>query len=90
VALAPDAAEACAGLGVAMVGVDYLSVDCFGAAREHPSHTILMSRKILLLEGLDLTAAAPGRYTLICLPLKMPGAEGSPVRAVLLPEVRTL
>ena len=28
-------------------------------------------------------AAAPGTYELICLPLKLAGAEGSPIRAVL-------
>jgi arylformamidase len=38
-----------------------------------------------ILEGLDLSAVAPGPYFLLCQPLKLSGAEASPVRALLLP-----
>ena len=34
---------------------------------------------------LDLTRAEPGDYDLMALPMKLEGAEASPVRAVLLP-----
>ena len=47
---------------------------------------VLYSRDLAILEGLVLTAAPPGRYTLIALPLKLEGADASPVRAALLPE----
>jgi arylformamidase len=39
---------------------------------------------VLILEGLNLASVRPGRYTLVCLPLRLKGAEASPVRAVLL------
>ena len=39
--------------------------------------------RFIILENLDLRAAAPGTYELIALPLKIAGAEGSPIRAVL-------
>jgi len=47
-------------------------------------HRLLFERGIPALEGLDLSDAAPGRYTLVCLPLKVESAEGAPCRAVLL------
>ena len=37
-----------------------------------------------ILEGLVLTHATDGIYTLIALPLKLEGADAAPVRAVLL------
>ena len=36
-----------------------------------------------ILEGLNLADVEPGPYELICLPLKLVGAEGAPVRAIL-------
>ena len=39
---------------------------------------------MLLLEGLDLSKAAPGTYFLFAAPLKIAGADGAPVRAILL------
>ncbi|HVX67197.1 MAG TPA: cyclase family protein [Bryobacteraceae bacterium] len=70
--------------GVRLAGVDYLSVDRFGD-EDYPVHRILLGHGVLILEGLDLRSAPPGRYTLIALPLKIAAGDGSPVRAVLLP-----
>ncbi len=81
--LTPDAAEACVGLGLALVGMDCFCVDRFGN-EDYPSHKILLSAGTLILEGIDLAAAEPGHYTLAAIPLKISGAEASPVRAVLL------
>jgi len=53
---------------------------------EDPSmqiHHRLERANIIILENLDLRAAVPGAYELIALPLKIEGAEGSPIRAVL-------
>ena len=41
---------------------------------------------MLILEGIDLAGVAPGRYTLVALPLRIAGADGSPVRAALIPQ----
>jgi arylformamidase len=46
-------------------------------------HHRLDAANIIILENLDLRAALPGTYELICLPLKLAGAEGSPIRALL-------
>jgi len=49
----------------------------------YPVHSILLSAGVLILEGLDLSDAPPGRCRLVCLPLAVPEAEASPTRAVL-------
>jgi arylformamidase len=48
------------------------------------SHQAVADRDMAILEGLVLAPVAPGHYTLIALPLKLEGADASPVRAVLL------
>lgn len=67
--------------GIRLVGVDYLSVAPF--ADPAPVHRILLESGVLVIEGLDLSRVAAGRYTLYCLPLKIAGADGAPARAVL-------
>ncbi|HUT99795.1 MAG TPA: cyclase family protein [bacterium] len=68
--------------GISLLGVDGPSVD--GFEKEPVVHRLLFERDIPALEGLDLSDVAPGRYTLVCLPLKIEEAEGAPCRAVLL------
>lgn len=75
--LAPDAADTLAGRGLRLVGVDQLSV---GGPQ---THRVLFAADVVVLEGLDLAAAPPGRYLLRCLPLLIPGADGAPARALL-------
>jgi arylformamidase len=81
-ALDPSAAQLCVAQGVVMVGIDAPSIDPVEAGPL--CHKILLGREILLLEGLDLRGVSPGRYRLICPPLKICRAEGAPVRALLL------
>ena len=64
--------------GVRLVGIDYLSVGDPGA------HRALLGADVAVVEGLDLRAAEPGPYQLVCLPLKLVGSDGGPARAVLL------
>lgn len=81
VALKPDAAEWVVERGIRLVGIDYLSIQCFD---DDPStHRILLGAGVVVLEGLDLTEVEGGAYELIALPLKLAGAEGAPARAVL-------
>ena len=47
-------------------------------------HRQLLDAGVLLLEGLDLSGVEEGTYFLIAAPLKIAGADGSPVRAMLL------
>ena len=49
------------------------------------THQILLGAGLYLIEGLNLTAVKAGDYNLVCLPLKLMDAEGSPVRAILQP-----
>jgi arylformamidase len=69
---------------IALVGIDYLSIESFNAGEEHPVHRVLLTNGIIILEGLDLSGVAPGSYELVCLPLRATGVEGEPARAVLL------
>lgn len=66
------------------VGIDYLSVAGF---REDPAatHRALLGAGVWIIEGLDLTRVRPGRCELICLPLKVVGADGAPARAIVRP-----
>jgi arylformamidase len=64
--------------GVRLVGVDYLSVGDEAALHE------LLEAGIVPVEGLDLRGVEAGHYELICLPLRVVGADGAPARAVLL------
>jgi arylformamidase len=77
VGISPQAAALLVERGVRLVGIDYLSV---GAPETHRE---LLSHGVVLLEGLDLRPAAAGRYRLVCLPLRIAGADGAPARAVL-------
>lgn len=81
VAMAPDAAEYLVKRGVKLVGIDYLSIAPFGDSV--PTHHALLGAGIVVLEGLDLSEVRQGRYTLYCLPLKIEGVDGAPVRAIL-------
>ena len=49
-------------------------------------HKILLSKDIVLLEGIVLDKAREGRYILNCAPLNIKGFEGSPCRAILIEE----
>ncbi len=81
--LSLEAAQYCLEKQAPLVGIDYLSVDGFGK-KVYPVHELLMKQEVLILEGLNLKEVPEGAYTLLCLPLRIAGAEASPVRAVLL------
>ena len=68
--------------GMLLVGTDAPSVDDF-ASTDLPSHRMLLQHGIVILEGARLEHVPPGDYELICLPLKLAGLDGSPVRAIL-------
>jgi arylformamidase len=81
VALTHEAAQWLVQKGIRLVGIDYLSIGDFESGTE--THRILLRNDIAVLEGLNLRNVEPDEYELICLPLKLKGAEGAPVRAVL-------
>lgn len=69
--------------GVRLVGIDYLSIAPWSAAG--PTHRLLLGAGVVIIEGLVLNDVKPGRYRLMCLPVKLVGCEGAPARAVLEP-----
>lgn len=70
---------------VKMIGIDYMTIERPRELRElgKSVHTILLGNGIPVLETLDLRCVEEGEYALMCLPLKLQGSDGSPVRAVL-------
>jgi arylformamidase len=76
-----DGAAWLADAGVELVGIDYLSIEAFDAD-EPVAHRTLLEREVIAVEGLDLRRVPPGRYELLCLPLRI-AIDGAPVRAVL-------
>jgi arylformamidase len=81
--LAPDGAQYLVDNGVELVGIDYLSIEQFHSGH-HKTHRTLLEKSVVILEGLDLSVPAPGKYELICLPLRIEGCDGAPARAVLI------
>jgi arylformamidase len=81
VAISPEVANTLAAAGVQLVGIDALSVDPKGGAGE--AHDVLLNAGVVLLENVNLSDVPPGEYELICLPLKIAGADGAPARVVL-------
>jgi arylformamidase len=82
--LTGEGAEYLLELGVSLVAIDYLSIEAFDAD-EPEAHRTLLQREVIVVEGVDLSDVPPGRYELLCLPLKVAGIDGAPVRAVLRP-----
>lgn len=79
----PELADWLAEREVVLLGIDTDSMDAF-ESKELPAHRRINSHGIAILEGIDLSQVVPGRYGLIALPLRIEGADGSPVRAVLI------
>ena len=70
--------------GVKLVGIDYLSIEKF-RSKDHEVHRALLSKEVIILEGLNLSDVPAGKYELICLPLRLRSklGDGAPARAVL-------
>ncbi len=67
---------------VRVIGVDYLSVGGFKRGGTE-THRALLKGGVWIIEGLDLSRVKPGKYDLICLPLKLDQGDGAPARAIL-------
>ncbi|RNF39458.1 arylformamidase [Planococcus salinus] len=78
----PSIAEWMAENDVRLLGVDVPSVDP-ETSKELPMHHAMNRFARFILEGIVLDEVPEGTYQLAALPLKIKGAEGSPVRAVL-------
>ena len=83
--LGPSGATFLANSKVKLVGIDYLSVKQRGS-KDNTPHTALLRQNIPILEGIDLAKVSASKYMLFALPLKLEGLDGSPTRAVLVPD----
>jgi arylformamidase len=77
VRLNAEGANALVDRGIRLVGIDYLSVG------DPNAHLVLLRAGVGVIEGLDLRRVDRGAYFLVCLPVKIAGADGAPARAVL-------
>jgi arylformamidase len=71
-----------ASAGVTLVGIDTPSID-LANDKVLESHQAVSRHGLAILEGIVLGHVQPGFYELIALPLRIRGADASPVRAVL-------
>ena len=81
VGVSADGAEWLVQHNLKLVGIDYLSVAPYH--QSIPTHRALLTAGIVIIEGLDLSAVAPGNYSLYCLPIKLVGSDGAPARTIL-------
>jgi arylformamidase len=82
--LSEEAARLVCGLGLKGIGLDSISADGVGA-EGLPVHRILLGAGLVIVENLaNLEAVEAPAFTLVCLPLKLPDCDGSPVRAAAL------
>jgi arylformamidase len=80
--IAPDVPAYLYKCGVTLLGLDVPSVDKVDS-KDLPIHKELIRYGITILESLYLAETPEGLYELTALPLKIVGADGAPVRAVL-------
>lgn len=68
---------------VKAVGIDYLSVEAFGASRP-VAHFTLLSHGVPIIESLNekIGNLVGSRIFFVCLPIKVGGCDGSPARAM--------
>ncbi len=78
--LTADGAQWLVERDVLLVGIDSLSIDLPG---ETAAHETLLGAGVVVLETIDLSHVEAGEYQLLCLPLRIAGADGAPARAVL-------
>jgi len=82
--LCEQAAEYIAACGIKAVLTDAVSVA--PSDNEECIHRLLMEGKVAIIENVTLEGVEDGDYLLFAFPVKYGGADGAPVRAVLIAE----
>ncbi|MCC7019118.1 MAG: cyclase family protein [Ardenticatenales bacterium] len=80
VAVTAGGARYLVALGVRLVGIDGPSIAPWDDT--DTPHVVLLGAGVVAVEGLAMAEAPPGHGVLVCLPLRIEGAEGAPARAV--------
>lgn len=81
-AIASEVIARLGAMGVRLIGTDAASLDP-EQSKTLDAHHAVKAADMRILEGLVLDDVPPGRYELIALPLRIVGADASPVRAIL-------
>jgi arylformamidase len=82
--LTADAARLITFRNMKCVGIDSPSIESYEC--DGTVHRELLSRGCIIIELLNLSHVEEGDYTLVALPLRFAGLDGSPARVVLLDE----
>lgn len=80
--LSPELVDALHARGVITIGIDTPSVDPF-ESKALEAHQAFARNDMAVIEGVVLDDVGEGEYELIALPLRLVGADASPIRAVL-------
>lgn len=80
--MSPEVPSFLSAKGVVLIGLESPSVDDFHS-KDMRNHLELNRLNIRIIESLNLENVPEGVYELIALPLKLCGADGSPIRAIL-------
>jgi arylformamidase len=80
--LTTDAARLITGCDVKCVGIDSPSIESYRC--DGTVHRELLSHGCIIIELLDLSNVEEGDYTMVALPLRLTGLDGSPARVVLI------
>lgn len=79
--LTADAARLITGYDMKCVGIDSPSIESYEC--DGTVHRELLSHGCIIIELLDLSEVEEGDYSLVALPLRFTGLDGSPARVVL-------
>ncbi|MBU1094657.1 MAG: cyclase family protein [Firmicutes bacterium] len=82
--IAESASNYLASKQIAGVGVDGLGVE--RNQKEHPTHKNLMSRDMIIIEGLRLKEVNQGMYFMYALPIKIRNSDALPLSIILIEE----
>lgn len=82
--LTADAARLITLCNMKCVGIDSPSVESYEG--DGTVHRQLLSHRCIIIELLDLSHVEEGDYTLVALPLRLTGLDGSPSRVILIDE----
>ena len=86
VAITPETAAYLADTGIQLVGLDFLTIANMKPPENITAvHMAFLKRGIYILETINLDGVTPGKYELICLPLRLDKGDAGPCRAVIRP-----
>jgi len=82
VSISEEAARFLVDRGIVLVGTDFFGIE---KRRNpgHPVHLAFLGKDVVIVEGLDLSKVEEGEYEIMCLPIKVKGADAAPARVFL-------